>query len=69
MFVADAHTDLLLELSYRDHRLRETGTFAATWLPVLEQGGVGLQVCFIYVDVVVQPEGTLREALASVASF
>ena len=69
MLIADAHTDLLLELAYRDHRLGETGTFAATWLPVLEQGEVGLQVCPVYVDVTVQPEGSLREALGQVTSF
>ena len=67
--IADAHVDLLLELAYRERRLGETGVFAATWLPLLEQGGVGLQVCPIYVDVTVQPEGSLREALAMVASF
>ena len=69
MLVADAHTDLLLELAFRDHRLHETGTFARTWLPDLRAGGVGLQVCPIYVDVTVQPEGALREALSMVASF
>lgn len=67
--VADAHTDLLLELHYREHRLGESGVFAATWLPLLEAGGVRLQVCPVYVDVSVQPEGALREALAQVASF
>jgi membrane dipeptidase len=67
--VADAHTDLLLELSYRERRLGERDVFARTWLPLLEQGGVGLQVCPVYVDASVQPEGSLREALAQVASF
>lgn len=67
--IADAHVDLLMELAYRERRLGETNVFAATWLPLLEQGGVGLQVCPIYVDVTVQPEGALREALSMVASF
>lgn len=67
--IADAHTDLLLELSYREHRLGEQDVFARTWLPLLEAGGVGLQVCPVYVDVAVQPEGSLREALRGVASF
>ena len=67
--IADAHVDLLLELAYRERRLGETNVFASTWLPLLEQGGVGLQVCAVYVDVVVQPEGSLREALSMVASF
>ena len=48
---------------------RRENVFADTWLPLLEQGGVGLQVCPVYVDVTVQPEGSLREALSLVASF
>jgi membrane dipeptidase len=67
--VADAHTDLLLELAHRERRLGETDVFSRTWLPLLDAGGVGLQVCPVYVDVTVQPEGALREALAQVASF
>jgi membrane dipeptidase len=67
--IADAHTDLLLELAYRDHRRGETDTFARTWLPLLESGGVALQVCPIFVDLERQPEGSLREALSQAASF
>ena len=67
--IADAHVDLLLELAYRERRLGESDVFASTWLPLLERGGVRLQVCPVYVDVVVQPEGSLREALSQVASF
>ena len=67
--IADAHVDLLLELAYREHRLGEQDVFARTWLPLLEAGGVALQVCPVYVDVTVQPEGSLREALGQVASF
>jgi membrane dipeptidase len=67
--IADAHVDLLMELAYRERRLAQTGVFADTWLPLLERGGVGLQVCPVYVDVTVQPEGSLREALSLVASF
>ncbi len=37
--IADAHLDLLLELGYRELRSGETGTFARTWLPLLEAGG------------------------------
>ncbi len=66
---ADAHTDLLLELAHREHRLGETGVFAQTWLPLLAAGGVGLQVCPIFVVLDKQPEGTLREALAQATSF
>jgi membrane dipeptidase len=67
--IADAHVDLLLELAYRERRLGESDVFARTWLPLLERGEVGLQVCPVYVDVSVQPEGSLREALSMVASF
>ena len=67
--IADAHVDLLMELAYRERRLGESDVFASTWLPLFEQGGVGLQVCAVYVDLVVQPEGSLREALSMVAAF
>jgi membrane dipeptidase len=67
--IADAHVDLLMELAYRERRLGETNVFAETWLPLLERGGVALQVCAVYTDVTVQPEGSLREALSLVASF
>ncbi len=61
--IADAHLDLLLELGYRELRFGERGSFARTWLPLLEAGGVGLQVCPVFVELERQPEGTLREAL------
>ena len=61
--IADAHVDLLLELGSRELRFGETNTFARTWLPLLEAGGVGLQVCPVFVELERQPEGTLREAL------
>lgn len=67
--IADAHVDLLMELAYRERRLGEANVFAETWLPLFERGGVGLQVCAVYVDVTVQPEGSLREALSMVAAF
>ncbi len=61
--IADAHLDLLLELGYRELRFGETASFARTWLPLLAAGGVGLQVCPVFVELERQPEGTLREAL------
>jgi len=67
--LADAHNDLLLELAHREHRLGETNVFAQTWLPLLEAGGVGLQVCPVFVDLEVQPEGSLREALRQVTAL
>ena len=67
--IADAHVDLLLELAHREHRLGETGVFAQTWLPLLEAGDVGLQVCPVFVDLELQPEGSLREALRQVTAL
>ena len=67
--LADAHTDLLLELAYREHRLGETNVFAQTWLPLLEAGGVGLQVCPVFIELELQPEGSLREALRQVTAL
>jgi len=61
--IADAHLDLLVELAHRELRFGETESFARTWLPLLEAGGVGLQVCPVFVELDRQPEGTLREAL------
>ena len=58
-----------MELAHREHRLGETNVFAQTWLPLLEAGGVGLQVCPIFVELDRQPEGTLRQALGQAASF
>jgi membrane dipeptidase len=67
--IADAHNDLLMELAHREHRLGETNVFAQTWLPLLDAGGVGLQVCPIFVELERQPEGTLREALRQATSL
>ena len=67
--IADAHVDILLELAHREHRLGETNVFARTWLPLLEAGDVGLQVCPVFVDLEHQPEGSLREALRQVTAL
>ena len=67
--IADAHVDILLELAHREHRLGESGVFAQTWLPLLAAGGVGLQVCPVFVDLEWQPEGSLREALRQVTAL
>ena len=67
--IADAHVDILLELAHREHRLGETVVFSRTWLPLLEAGGVGLQVCPVFVDLEYQPEGSLREALRQVTAL
>ena len=67
--IADAHVDLLLELSHRQHTLGETDVFARSWKPELVAGGVGLQVCPIWVGIDKQPEGALREAMRQVTAF
>jgi membrane dipeptidase len=65
--IVDAHNDLLIEL---DHRRDEAAPFAARWLGLLEQGGVGLQVCPIFGA---EPEWlselALRHVLTQVAAF
>jgi membrane dipeptidase len=64
--VADAHSDLLLEL---DHRRREDNPFARHWLPVLATGGVRLQTCAVFVEDASLPELALRQALRQTAAF
>jgi membrane dipeptidase len=67
--IADAHVDLLFELAYRELRAGERDTFRQTWLPLLDEGDVGLQVCPIFVELDRQPESTLREALGQATVF
>jgi membrane dipeptidase len=67
--IADAHVDILLELAHREHRLGETDVFERTWLPLLDAGDVRLQVCPVFVDLELQPEGSLREALRQVTAL
>jgi membrane dipeptidase len=64
--LADAHSDLLMELvHFRD---REQ-PFANRWLPTLETGGVQVQVCALFSDDVDLPELALRRALLGVGAF
>lgn len=69
MLIADAHLDLLLELAHRRQLGGERNVFADTWLPLLDAGGVRLQVCPVFVPLEQQPEGSLRAALGQVAAF
>lgn len=64
--IVDGHTDLLYELAFRS---AEEAPFATHWLPKLRAGGVGVQVCPVYVDVEDLPELGLRRALLQVAAF
>jgi membrane dipeptidase len=63
--IADAHNDLLLELTYRRG---EENPFARYWLDKLERGGVRLQVCPVYAPFEHLPEGALRRTLDQVAA-
>jgi membrane dipeptidase len=67
-WVADAHVDLLLELAWRRGR-EEPDPFGAPWLPKLEAGGVRLQICPIYVEGNLVPDGALRAAVGLAAAF
>jgi membrane dipeptidase len=73
--VVDAFTDLLHELVVRDHdalqlvlRCGSDRLFERYWLPRLEAGGVGVQLCPL--DGASPPRGTVRErALAQASEF
>jgi membrane dipeptidase len=64
--IVDCHTDLLYELAYR---AEEERPFERHWLPNLRAGGVGVQVCPVYVAFEDLPELGLRRALGQVAAF
>jgi membrane dipeptidase len=64
--IVDGHLDLLIELT---HRRAESRPFARHWLPQLERGGVGLQVCPIYAAGADGPDAALREGVRAVAAF
>ena len=51
--IVDAHNDLLLELAFRADEERP---FATHWLPKLRSGGIGVQVCPIFVELEDLPE-------------
>ena len=64
--LADAHSDLLMELVF--FRTEEQ-PFANRWLGNLEAGGVQLQVCALFSDDADLPELALRKALLGVGEF
>lgn len=66
--LADAHSDLLLEVAWREDE-GEENPFAEHWLPVLERGRVGLQVCPVFVELEYLPDAATRVALRHVAAF
>jgi len=67
-WIADAHVDLLLELAWRRER-EEENPFGAHWLPPLRAGGVRLQICPIYVEGNLVPDGALRAGLSLAGAF
>ena len=64
--LADAHSDLLMELV---HFRSEERPFATRWLPKLQAGGVQVQVCALFSDDVDLPELALRKAMLGVGEF
>jgi membrane dipeptidase len=64
--LADAHSDLLMELVFFRSEERP---FAQRWLGNLEAGGVQLQVCALFSDEADLPELALRKALLGVREF
>jgi membrane dipeptidase len=64
--LADAHSDLLMELVFFRGEERP---FAKRWLPKLRAGGVQVQVCALFSDDSDLPELALRKALLGVGEF
>ena len=64
--LADAHSDLLMELVY--FRAEEQ-PFATRWLGKLQAGRVQVQVCALFSDDVDLPELALRKAMLGVGEF
>ncbi len=67
--IVDAHSDLLLELSFAEQRDGEANPLSARWLPQIESGGVVLQVCAVSLLPGHPPEDGLHEALRLVRAF
>jgi membrane dipeptidase len=61
--VADAHSDILLELAYRTG---EPEAFARHWLPQLSAGNVRLQVCALTAQYEQLPGGASRQVLEQI---
>lgn len=66
--IVDAHNDLLMEVAWREGE-GEENPFAEHWLPKLQAGGVGLQVCPIFVELRYLPDSATRVALDQAAAF
>ena len=66
MRIVDAHNDLLIETVFRK---AEPNPFAAHYLGKLEQGGVGLQVCPLSVDMELYPSQVFEKGIEQVAAW
>ena len=64
--IVDAHNDLLIETAFR--RLEEN-PFRAHYLPQLERGGVGVQVCPVSVDIELYPSLVFAKSIEQVAAW
>jgi membrane dipeptidase len=67
--VVDAHSDLLMELAFAEREEAESNPLRTRWLEQLERGGVGLQVCAIYVESPPFEDDMLRDALRLARAF
>jgi membrane dipeptidase len=67
-WTADAHVDLLLEVAWR-LECGERNPFREHWLTQLDAGDVRLQVCPIYVEGDLVPDGALRGGLRLAGAF
>jgi len=67
--IVDSHNDLLLEVAHRAYVRGEANPLREYWLDPLRRGHVALQVCPVYADLQVLPEGALRHVLGQVAAF
>jgi membrane dipeptidase len=65
--VADAHSDLLLELVHAEDQ-GEENPLRSRWLEQLREGGVALQICAVYRDPQPEVDG-VRDLLRQVRSF
>lgn len=67
--IADAHSDLLLELVDAEDRLGEANPLHSRWLPHLRAGEVAVQVCAIFVEPAGDAAKALRDALRLATAF
>lgn len=76
--IVDAHTDVLLELVVREAeqplfelvlRRGKAGVFERYWLPRLEAGGIGIQICPLYGEGARHRSDARERTLAQVAEF